>query len=377
MARLHVELCRRLAPDNVLVSTVAHPHAADVDGGEPYPVHRQRFPFSRANRFVHVLQWTHWLAGEARNGDVIHCGNVRPVGYATWWAARRKRVPYVAHVYGGDLLREKRKIAESRVKRATARAILGGAAGIVGCSQWTANLARLVMADAGVRQPPPVVGIDLGTDPQRFNPSRATGALRRKLGIGDAPMAITVARLVPHKGQDVAIQAMALLASDFPSLQYVLVGSGEDESRLRALSTELGLAQRVHFAGALSDAETAEAYAAATVYVGPSRLDADVNVEGFGISFVEAGASGVPSVAGDSGGVRGAVRDGETGIVVPPGDPVAVAKALRTLLRDADLRHAMGREARRLVERYYNWDRVAAETRAFVLDVTARARGVS
>ena len=283
----------------------------------------------------------------------------------------------MAHVYGGDLLREKRKIAESRVKRATARAILGGAAGIVGCSQWTANLARLVMADAGVRQPPPVAGIDLGTDPVRFNPSRATGALRTKLGIGDAPLAITVARLVPHKGQDVAIQAIALLAPDFPALQYVMVGAGEDESRLRALSTELGIAPRVHFAGALSDDETAEAYATATVYIGPSRLDAGVNVEGFGISFIEAGASGVPSVAGDSGGVRGAVRDGETGIVVPPGDPVAVAKALRMLLRDHDLRRAMGREARRLVETYYNWNRVAAETRAFVLAVTARARDVS
>lgn len=374
MARLHVELCRRLAPDDVLVSTVAHPRAAGVDAGEPYTVHRQSFPFSRANRFVHAAQWTRWLAQETRAGDVLHCGNVRPVGYAVWWAARHNRVPYVAHVYGGDLLRERRKIAESGVKRASARAILGGAAGIIGCSKWTAGLARSVMAEAGVRNQPPVAGIDLGTDPQRFHPSHATSALRQRFSIGDAPLAITVARLVPHKGQDVALQAMALLAADMPTLHYVLIGSGEDERRLRALAAQLGLYERVHFAGALSDEETAAAYASATVYVGPSRLDAGVNVEGFGISFVEAGASGVPSVAGDSGGVRGAVRDGETGLVVPPGDPVAVAKALRTLLRDEDRRLAMGREARRWVEKYYNWDRVAAETRAFVLDATAAAR---
>lgn len=374
MARLHVELCRRLAPDDVLVSTVAHPGALDIDRREPYRVHRQPFSFAHANRFINVARWTGWLRREARPGDVIHCGNLRPVGYATWWTAKRTGVPYVAHVYGGDLLREQKKIAESGLKRATARAILGGAAGVVGCSKWTAELARHVMAEAGVRKPPPVIGIDLGTDPERFHPSRATGALRARFGIGDAPLAITVARLVPHKGQDVAIRAIQLLARDFPTLQYVLVGSGEDDARLRALAAELEVADRIHFAGALSDEDAAEAYATSTIYVGPSRLDAGVNVEGFGISFIEAGASGVPAVAGDSGGVRSAVRDGETGIVVAAGDPIPVAKALRTLLRDDDLRRAMGREARKLVERHYNWDRVAAETRAFALEVTAGAR---
>ena len=63
------------------------------------------------------------------------------------------------------------------------------------------------------------------------------------------------------------------------------------------------------------------------------------------------------------------MRDGETGILVPPEDPAAVAKAIRTLLRDDDRRRAMGKEARRLVETYYNWDRVARDTREFTLSV--------
>lgn len=377
MARLHVELCRQLAAeDEVLVSTIAAPDAQALDAAEPFAVHRQPFGFSRVNRTTNVLRWTRWLAGEVRPGDIVHCGNIRPPGYASWWAARRAGVPYVVHVYGGDLLREERKIASSVVKRASARRIFGDAAGVIGCSRWTADLARRVMRAAGVVREPPVAGIDLGTDPLRFHPSRATGAIRARFGIGDAPMLITVARLVPHKGQDVALRAMALLATEAPGLHYVLIGAGEDASRLRALAAELGLADRVHLAGALTDDECAEALASATVYVGPSRLDAGINVEGFGISFVEAAASGVPSVAGDSGGVRSAVRNGETGIVVPAGDPLAVASALRTLLRDEDLRRAMGRQARKLVENHYNWERVGRETRSFVLDAVAR-RGQS
>ena len=88
-------------------------------------------------------------------------------------------------------------------------------------------------------------------------------------------------------------------------------------------------------------------------------------MEGFGISFIEAGASGTPSVAGDSGGVRSAVRDGETGLVVPPEDVGAVAAALGAPLGDATRRESMGRAARAAVESHYNWERVARETRDF------------
>ena len=85
---------------------------------------------------------------------------------------------------------------------------------------------------------------------------------------------------------------------------------------------------------------------------------------------MEAGASGVPSVAGDSGGVRSAVRDGETGLVVPPEDIDRVTAALRLLLTNDDVRRRMGAAARRAVETHYNWDRVARDTLGFVRDVT-------
>ena len=114
------------------------------------------------------------------------------------------------------------------------------------------------------------------------------------------------------------------------------------------------------------DAEIADAYATATVYVGLSRVDAEINAEGFGIAFIEAGASGTPCVAGDSGGVRSAVRDGETGLLVDATDVAAVAQAIDLFLVDSERRRSMGVAARRAAEGYYNWTRVAEDVRAFV-----------
>lgn len=373
MARRHVELCRRFGPDDMIVSTVASDGAAAFDRSEPYSVERMAFPFRDAKRFVNQLRWARVIVRHVRSGvNVVHCGNIRPCGYAVRLAAARTGVPYVLYVYGGDVLREREKTAASTSKRLSARSLFGNAAGVVAISRWTTATTKQLFEEIGVRHPPPIADIDLGTDPAQFTPARDLGRLRERYGIGDAPLLLTVARLVPHKGQDVALRSVAALGTEFPALRYLLVGTGADEHRLRNLARELGVEGRVIFAGALSDDEIAEAYATATVYVGLSRLDRGINVEGFGISFIEAGSSGVSSVAGDSGGVRSAVRDGETGVIVPPTDVEAVTAALGALLRDPPRREAMGRAARAAVESHYNWDRVARETLSFVHDAVER-----
>ncbi|MFL5579247.1 MAG: glycosyltransferase family 4 protein [Gemmatimonadaceae bacterium] len=379
MARRHVELCRRLggagAADEVIVSTVDAPGAREFDAGEPYAIRRQPFPFAGAKRFTSQARWARWLVRHAAGASVLHCGNVRPLGYAVLWAHRRVGVPYLVYVNGGDLLKERRKTARNPLKRAISRRLFAAAGAVVANSRWTAELAATVMHELGVRTPPPVVPIDLGTDPSQFHPSRDSGLLRRRYGIGERHLLVTVARLVPHKGQDVAMRALARLAARVPDVRYLLVGKGPDEGRLRALAAELGVADRVVFAGALPDAEVAEAYATATLYVGLSRVEPSLDdVEGFGISFVEAGASGTPSVAGATGGVPSAVRGGETGVLVPPTDVAAVERALHDLLTDGARRLAMGAAARRAVETHYNWDRAARETRELAAAVAAGRR---
>ena len=381
MARRHVELCRRFAPDTVSVSTVdagagAGAGAADFDRAEGYPVTRQPFTAVEAKLLVNQLRWSRSIDRWCRDGGgLVHLGNIRPCGYAVGLGTLLTGTPYLIYVNGGDLLRE-RRFARQAARRWSGRRLYSRALGIVANSRWTADLAKETLALYAAR-PVPVAAIDLGTDPDFFSPRRDSGALRRRLGLGDAPLLLTVARLVPHKGQDVALRALAALANEFPQLRYLLVGEGHDRGRLEALAHQFGIGDRVVFAGVLTDDEIAEAYATATLYLGLSRIDNEVNVEGFGISFIEAAASGVPSVAGDSGGVRSAVRDGETGLVVPPADVEAVAAALRLLLTDRDRRLALGAAARKAAETHYTWDRVAAETLDFARTVMAGRPGAT
>jgi glycosyltransferase involved in cell wall biosynthesis len=375
MARRHVELCRRFADGDTTmeVSTVSAENAATFDASESYAINRQPFPFSKAKVFTNQLRWGRWLSARAaRDIDVLHCGNIRPVGYAVLLAHLRRRVPFLVYVNGGDLLKEQAGIATSARKRFSARHILGAASGIVATSRWVSGLAGDLMQQLGIKRAPPIGAFDLGTDPEFFNPARDTGRLRAKWAMGDAPLLLTVARLIPHKGQDIVVRALAVLKSEFPTLRYAMIGTGPDEPRLRKLARELNVYDRVIFAGPVSDDEVAEAYATSTVYMGLSRTDKSIDAEGFGISFVEASASGVPIIAGDSGGVRSAVRDGESGIIVPPQDLNAVVEALRAYLIDPARRTSAGMIGRSLVETYYNWDRVARDTRNFTYEVVKR-----
>jgi len=109
------------------------------------------------------------------------------------------------------------------------------------------------------------------------------------------------------------------------------------------------------------------------VYVGASRRASRrserLGVEGFGIALVEASACGLPVVAGDSGGIPDAVRDGETGFLVPPEDPAAFAEAISRVLADAPLAQRMGDSGRRAVETHFNWDRAVRDLRAIEAEV--------
>ncbi len=371
MARRHSDLCRRFGARDLLVSTVTSPGGATFDAGETIPIERVSFGFEDAHLLTNQWRWYRQLARQAvpNRQLVVHCGNIRPCGYAVWWLHQRRRVPYIVYVYGSDLIREGIK-AKSPLRRRMSRRILGDAAGLVAISDWTATVAADLLASLGIERPPPIATIDLGTDPLFFHPGPHSGRLRSSLPLGDGPVLFTAARLVPHKGIDIGLRVLADLRPQHPSLRYLVAGEGRDKSRLQILAAELGVADAVVFAGALSEVDLAEAHAMATVYLGLSRVHATVNVEGFGLVFSEAAASGVPSVAGDSGGVRSAVRDGETGFLVPPEDVIAASAAVQRLLSDTELRGRMGAAGRHAVETHFNLDRMAFETHAFVDSVT-------
>ena len=133
--------------------------------------------------------------------------------------------------------------------------------------------------------------------------------------------------------------------------------------RLQKMVQTLGLERQVKFAGFIPDRDLPDIYANSDIFVMasrqiPGRLDI---IEGFGISFLEASASGLPVVAGNSGGVSDAVCEGETGLLVIPDAPEDIARALKRLLTDDGLARELGKKGRKWVETQMNWDCVAEQ----------------
>ena len=178
------------------------------------------------------------------------------------------------------------------------------------------------------------------------------------------PRLLTVGRLVPRKGIDLTLRAISMLLPDFPGLSYRIVGTGPDRPRLEALVAELGVTDCVHFLGRVPADQLAEQYRDAHVFVMPTREEPERDsVEGFGIVYLEASASGLPVVAGRSGGAVEAVREGETGLLVSPEDPAELTGALHRLLSNEGLCRRMGKAGRAWTVSEMNWGRVG---RAFI-----------
>ena len=165
-------------------------------------------------------------------------------------------------------------------------------------------------------------------------------AFRRSAGIPeDAPLVGTVCTLRPQKAIDVLLQALARLAPGEPALRAVVVGDGPERGRLEALAADLGLERTVAFLGARVHEELPDILAALDVAVLSSGY------EGMPLAVLEWMAAGKAIAATRVGGVPALIDDGVHGLLVEPGDPAALADALRRLLRDGDLRRLLGRNA--------------------------------
>jgi glycosyltransferase involved in cell wall biosynthesis len=202
-------------------------------------------------------------------------------------------------------------------------------------------------------------------------PGREEARARFRIA-AERPAVALVGRVSDWKGQDVLIRALAeaplvergavaLLAGD-PA-----PGAGELPHRLEMLAGGLGVAERVRWLGFRADVD--DVWAAADVAVVPSTRP-----EPLGLVAMEAGAAGLPVVASAHGGVAEVVRDGETGLIVPPGDALALASAVRLLADDPGLAARMGAAARERVAEHFGVDRMLAELQDLYDELAAARR---
>jgi phosphatidyl-myo-inositol dimannoside synthase len=374
IARWMAELARRYPAGSLVVSTGQQGDASDGDAGFPNRVDRLAIPSRRLRTIQGILLWSRRVAVLARSTDAefIWCGNIKPAAYPAKWTMERTGTPFGILLHGGDLLILQHQVHQSAIRRKTAAALLSSAAVLVANSEWTRDRCLTLLSELDIDATPDRVrGVPLGADHEFFRPGLDTREVRARYGLGEGRWVVSVARLSRHKGIDTALQALARLRSRYPDLRYAVVGSGEEQEALAAEARDLGVADRVRFLTDVPDGDLPALYNTAEVYLGVSRL-MEQRVEGFGISLAEASACGVPVVAGRSGGIPAAVRDGETGLLVDAERPEAVAQALAGLLDDPGLRARLGAAGRRAVESHYNWERVTREVRRLGQDFGVR-----
>ncbi len=197
-----------------------------------------------------------------------------------------------------------------------------------------------------------------GVDTDRFRPDPAARAtMRARHHLGERPVVVCVSRLVPRKGQDMLIRAWPRISRRIDSAALVIVGGGPHADALGRLARDCGVEADVVFTGGVPADELPAYHAMGDVFAMPCRTrGAGLDVEGLGIVFLEASASGVPVVAGDSGGAPETVRDGETGRVVDGRDLEQIVEMISALLGNPALARRMGAAGRQWVSRDWNWD---------------------
>jgi len=357
------EIALRYPAGSLVVSTGAYANSAASDARFPHPVDRVAIRATRLRTLNGLVLWTARASRLARRHvpGFVWCAELKPAAYPARWLNARRQLPYGIVVHGTELLLLDEKTARSAFKRWTGRQLFAGCAVVVANSRWTAECARALLTALGcgalardVRVVPP------GTTPSLFRPGIDPRPIRAKHGLEGGPWLLTVSRLDWHKGIDTVIKALPAVRAVVPTARYAVAGVGSRRPHFERLAVELGLGDAVRFLGFVSDEDLPGLYNAADLYVGASRRF-DRLAEGFGIALVEAAACGLAVVGGRSGGVPDAVREGETGILVDPDEPAAVAAGIVSLLGDEAARRRLGAAGRRAVETFYNWDRVARD----------------
>jgi len=365
------ELWRRLPPESFSVLTIDLPGAARFDAGQGFPIERVPVPMllptpRLARRIRHVADRT--------GSSLVVLDPLFPVGLL----GPSLGLPYAVILHGAEVSVPGRlpgtRWAMAKVLRGAELVVTGG--------RWTEAEARRLARTGALpyrrqEQPvpplPPFVDITPGVDHHRFRPLTPEERRTARVASGlppDGRLVLSVGRLVPRKGMDTLIRAVARLAPSRSDLTVAIAGTGRQEGQLRELVAATGAPVRL--LGRVDGAHLPFLYGAADVFVQACRTRwAGLEQEGFGIVFLEAAACGVPSVAGRSGGAPEAVLHERTGLVVDrPGDPAAVASSLARLLDDEATRARLGRRARERVERFFSYDLLAARL-AQVLEADA------
>lgn len=338
----------RQPADSVVVYASSAPGAAEFDAAQPFPV--VRHPSSMLLPTRGVARRAAELA-RAQNCTSALFGAAAPLGLLAPSLRGAGVRQIVALTHGHEV-----GWAAVPGARALLRRIGSSVDAVTYLGEYTRTRLRSVLGPS-VRLERLAPGVDTST----FSPAADGASVRAGLGLAGRPVVVCVSRLVPRKGQDVLISSLAAVQREVRGTALLLVGDGPDMARLQRLAVSCGVADDVLFTGAVPWSDLPAYYAAGNVFAMPCRTRrGGLDVEGLGMVYLEASATGLPVVAGDSGGAPDAVIESETGYVVDGRSVNAVGQRLRALLANPALARAIGSSGREWVEREWRWDVVSS-----------------
>jgi phosphatidylinositol alpha-1,6-mannosyltransferase len=342
-------LATRLPPGSVTVYAPAWEGAARFDAEQPFPV--ERHPTSLMLPVPSVARRAERIL--VRDGcDTVVFGAAAPLGLLAPRLRRAGARRLIAVTHGHEAGWAVLPGARSLLRR------IGDSVDTVTyLGEYTrVRLARALSPQAAARMTRLAPGVDVG----EFRPGAGGAAIRERWGLGTRPVVVCVSRMVPRKGQDTLIRAWPRVLATTPGTVLLLVGDGPYRDRLERLAGRLGVAGSVVFTGAPSRADLPAYYDAGDVFAMPCRTRRrGLDVEGLGMVFLEAAATGLPVVGGDSGNSPDAIRDGETGYVVPGRGLADLVDRLNRLLTDPGAAKAMGDKGLAWVHQEWRWEVIA------------------
>ncbi|XVV05580.1 glycosyltransferase family 4 protein [Actinosynnema sp. CA-248983] len=330
----------------------SHP---EFDAAQPFPV--VRHPGTLMLPTPDVLRRASDIM-RAERCDAVWFGAAAPLALLTPWLRNAGAARVVASTHGHEVGWSMLPAA-----RQSLRAIGSSVDVVTFVSRYTrSRFAAAFGAMAALEHLPS------GVDTSVFAPDPAARVeIRARYGLGDRPVVVCVSRLVPRKGQDVLVRALPEIRRLAPDAALLLVGGGPYRKSLQRLADSVGVAEHVVFTGSVPWSELPAHYNAGDVFAMPCRTRGrGLDVEGLGIVYLEASATGLPVVAGQSGGAPETVRDGVTGTVVDGRAVSSVAAEVGRLLADRDLAAKMGEAGRDWVTREWRWDDLADRLAALI-----------
>ncbi|SDJ13585.1 phosphatidylinositol alpha-1,6-mannosyltransferase [Frankineae bacterium MT45] len=348
-------MATRQPADELLVYASDYPGAAEFDAKQPFRVIRHGtgmlLPTPAASRAITA-------AARDFAATAVWFGAAAPLGLLAPALRRAGVEQLVATTHGHEVGWAKLPGARQMLRR------IGSECDVVTyLGEYTrTRLAAALGPDVRLeRLAPGVNTTTFAPDPDGRRRLRAT------LGLGDRPTIVCVSRLVPRKGQDELIAALAGVQAQVPDVALLIVGDGKYQQSLRDQAHRAGVADDVIFTGPVPHDQLPAHFAAGDVFAMPCRTRRrGLDVEGLGIVYLEASAMGLPVIAGDSGGAPDAVLAGRTGYVVNGWDRPAIVQRCAELLGDETLRQMMGEAGRRWVVDEWQWDGAAATLRAML-----------